>query len=183
MRGQSLAEVALAMPLFLLLTLGVADGGRAFYYQEAVVNATRQALDEAVTDVSGTTQPYAGAQACAAVGSTAQSVSKTAHVPWQTGDTSYLANIANAAAMESTTTGLPAGSKIAGSTITVTWHCKNGTAIGNSANGGITDPNNVASDSVEVQISYSFTLLTPMISRAFSGTPTIAADIQGRAQY
>jgi Flp pilus assembly protein TadG len=180
-------EIALAMPLFLMLTLGVADGGRAFYYEEAVVNATRQALDEAVSDVNGSTQPYAGAQACAAVGSTAQAVSKTAHVPYNSStdsSASYLQNIANAAALESSTTGLPAGSKIAGATITVTWHCKNGTAIGNSANGGTTDPNNVASDSVEVQISYSFTLLTPMVSRAFgSGTPTIAADIQGRALY
>ena len=183
-RGQSLVEMALAMPLFLTLTLGVADGGRAFYYQEAVVNATRQALREAVTDTNGVTQPYAGALACAAIGGTATAVSATAHVPWQTGDAVYLTTIANAAALESSTTGTAAGSKIAGATITVTWHCKSGTSIKNSTNGGTTDPNSLASDAVDVEIDYRFTLLTPLVSRVFgSGTPIIAADMVGRAEY
>src|SRR5260370_32744217 len=43
-RGQSLVEAALTMPLVIGLCLGIADGGRAFFYREAVTNATRQAL-------------------------------------------------------------------------------------------------------------------------------------------
>jgi Flp pilus assembly protein TadG len=182
-RGQSLVEIALTMPLFLVLTLGTADGGRAFYYRETVINATRQALREAVTDVNGVTQPYAGTLACASISSTPTAVAKTAHVPWQSGDTAYLTNIANAAALESSTTGAAAGSKISGATITVTWHCKNGVPI-NNAGATVTDPANVASDSVEVQISYSFSLLTPLVGRVFgSTTPTISADLMGRAEY
>src|SRR4029077_550071 len=49
-RGQSLTEFALLAPVLITLTLGVADGGRAFYYQEAAVNATRQAIRLAAHD-------------------------------------------------------------------------------------------------------------------------------------
>jgi Flp pilus assembly protein TadG len=182
--GQSLVEIALAMPLFTGLTLGVADGGRAFYYNEAVVNAARQALREAVTDTNGLVQPYAGALTCVSIGSTATAVSATAHIPWQVGDTASLSTIADVAALESSSGGTAAGSRIAGATITVTWHCKSGTSIANAANGGVTDPSNVASDAVEVRISYNFTLLTPLVGRMFgSGSPTIAADVVGRAEY
>jgi Flp pilus assembly protein TadG len=39
--GQSLVEVALALPLLLLVLLGLADLGRAFYYTTAVAAAAR----------------------------------------------------------------------------------------------------------------------------------------------
>jgi Flp pilus assembly protein TadG len=172
------------MPLFLALTLGTADGGRAFYYSEAVTNAARQALREASADMNGTTQPYAGAQACVGTGSTATAVSEQAHVPWQTGDWTYLQNIATAAALESSSNGTPAGSKIAGATLTVTWHCENGAPIDNETNGGNTNPASLGSDAVGVRISYNFTLLTPLVGRLFgSGTPVISAAIVGRVEY
>lgn len=165
------------MPLFLGLTLGTADGGRAFYYREAVTNAARQALRVVATDNGNGS---AGNQACAGTGK----VVRTAHVPWQTGDPAYLAGIANVAALESSVTGAPAGSRIAGSTITVTWHCRSALAVTNSTNGGVTDPNNTASDAVEVRISYSMTLLTPLAGRLFgTGAPVISADVIGRAEY
>ncbi|MGH2471847.1 MAG: TadE/TadG family type IV pilus assembly protein [Candidatus Limnocylindria bacterium] len=40
-RGQSLVEFALALPVLLLLLLGLADLGRAFYYTSAIANAAR----------------------------------------------------------------------------------------------------------------------------------------------
>src|SRR5467141_2425746 len=49
MRGQSLVETAITLPVVLLLALGVTDIGRAFYYREAVTNSTRQALRVAVS--------------------------------------------------------------------------------------------------------------------------------------
>src|SRR5260370_14246789 len=49
MRGQSLVETAITLPVILLLALGVTDIGRAFYYREAVGNSVRQALRVAVS--------------------------------------------------------------------------------------------------------------------------------------
>jgi len=49
LRGQSLVEVAISLPVLLLLALGVTDIGRAFYYREAVTNSARQALRIAVS--------------------------------------------------------------------------------------------------------------------------------------
>ncbi|CAN5263079.1 hypothetical protein BH18CHL2_BH18CHL2_03640 [soil metagenome] len=40
--GQSLVEIALVMPLLLLMILGLADLGRAFYYTTAITNAARE---------------------------------------------------------------------------------------------------------------------------------------------
>jgi Flp pilus assembly protein TadG len=40
--GQSLVEIALALPLLLLILVGLADLGRAFYYTTAVASAARQ---------------------------------------------------------------------------------------------------------------------------------------------
>jgi hypothetical protein len=165
-----------------MLTLGTADGGRAFYYREAVTNAARQALREAVSDSSNGTQPYAGNQAC--TGTSSGAVSKTAHIPWQSGDASYLATVANAAALESSGDGTLGGSKISGALLTVTWHCLSGAAITNGTNGGTTDPGNLASDAVKVQISYTFNLLTPLVSNLFgSSHPVIGASAFGRAEY
>lgn len=48
-RGQSLVEAAVTLPFILFLALAVIDIGRAFYYREAVSNATRQALRAAVS--------------------------------------------------------------------------------------------------------------------------------------
>jgi Flp pilus assembly protein TadG len=39
--GQSLVEFALALPLLLVVLLGLADFGRAFYYTTAIANAAR----------------------------------------------------------------------------------------------------------------------------------------------
>lgn len=39
--GQSMVEIALLLPVLLMLVLGALDLGRAFYYASAVANATR----------------------------------------------------------------------------------------------------------------------------------------------
>jgi Flp pilus assembly protein TadG len=177
-RGQSLIELALAMPMFLGLTLGTADGGRAFYYREAVTNAARQALRTAALDSTD------GNTSCAAIGATATPVSRSAHIPWQTGDWAGLTSIATAAGLESSSNGTATGSKISGATMTVTWHCLNGNAIANAQNGGTTDPSLAGSDAIEVAVSYNLTLLTPLAGRLFgTGTPVISADVRGRAEY
>jgi Flp pilus assembly protein TadG len=65
--GQSLVEVALALPLLLLILLGLADLGRAFYYTTAVASAARQGA----AYVAATASPdptVLKAKACAATG-------------------------------------------------------------------------------------------------------------------
>jgi Flp pilus assembly protein TadG len=42
-RGQSLVEIALAMPLLLITLLGMVDAGRAYLYSTAVTSAAREA--------------------------------------------------------------------------------------------------------------------------------------------
>jgi len=51
-RGQSLVEVALAMPFLLLILLGIADLGRAFYYTVTISGAAREAAAFAVMNPS-----------------------------------------------------------------------------------------------------------------------------------
>jgi Flp pilus assembly protein TadG len=49
-RGQSLIEVALLMPLLLLIVLGIVDVGRAFAVKGAATNAAREAAQYAARD-------------------------------------------------------------------------------------------------------------------------------------
>lgn len=65
--GQSLVELALALPLLLLILIGLADFGRAFYYTSAVASAAR----EGAAYVAATGSPDALVlknKACAATG-------------------------------------------------------------------------------------------------------------------
>src|SRR5947207_15951513 len=65
--GQSLVEVALALPLLLLILIGLADLGRAFYYTTAVASAARQGA----AYVAATTSPVPATltqKACFATG-------------------------------------------------------------------------------------------------------------------
>lgn len=65
--GQSLVEIALALPILLLVLLGLADLGRAFYYTTAVASAARQGA----AYVAATASPDASLltqKACAATG-------------------------------------------------------------------------------------------------------------------
>jgi Flp pilus assembly protein TadG len=172
-RGQSLVELALALPVVLLLGLAVADVGRAFYYHEAVSNAARQALRIAVLDV----QQATGNTACAGGGSSA-SLSTT--IPPLSGNA--LSTIGNEVALESTSTGTPAASAIYGATLTVTWHCASNLAITN-ASATATDPSSTGSEAIEVQITYPMPLITPFLANFVASPIVINADVQGRSQY
>lgn len=54
-RGQSLVELALALPLLLILLLGMVDVGRAYIYTTALTNAAREGAYYAVTTNGATT--------------------------------------------------------------------------------------------------------------------------------
>ncbi|HAF10804.1 MAG TPA: hypothetical protein DCK98_12090 [Chloroflexi bacterium] len=66
--GQSLVEVALALPLLLLILLGVADLGRAFYYTTAVASAARQGAAYVAAASPPISSSTLKAKACAATG-------------------------------------------------------------------------------------------------------------------
>src|ERR1700681_3811108 len=93
-RGQSLVEAAITLPVVLLLGLGVTDIGRAFYYREAVTNATRQALRLAVSP----TQQAPANPFCASAGPGPVAVTVNTTLP--PGATS-ITSIANLASLES----------------------------------------------------------------------------------
>ena len=66
--GQSLVEVALALPLLLLILIGLADLGRAFYYTTAVASAARQGAAYVAATAPPINATTLKAKACAATG-------------------------------------------------------------------------------------------------------------------
>jgi Flp pilus assembly protein TadG len=65
--GQSLIEVALALPLLIVLLLGLADGARAFYFAGIVTNAAREGVNYAARNANAT-QAQVTQRACDATG-------------------------------------------------------------------------------------------------------------------
>lgn len=73
--GQSLVEFALVMPLLLVIVLGVADLGRAYYYTSAIANAARVGAAYAAANGPSTTAASVVAKACNETGFVAYSAS------------------------------------------------------------------------------------------------------------
>ncbi|MDQ6885022.1 MAG: pilus assembly protein [Candidatus Dormibacteraeota bacterium] len=172
-RGQSLAELALALPVILILGLGIADIGRGYYYREAVANAARQAMRIAVLQP----QQATGDTACAGGGASATS---TTTLP--PASANPLATIGNEASLESTSTGTPAGTSISGATMTVTWHCASNLALTNTT-ATSTDPTNTGAAAIEITINYPMPLITPFLGNFVASPLPIKADLYARAQY
>src|SRR5665213_100842 len=172
--GQSLVEVAITLPVLLLLALGVTDIGRAFYYRDAVTNSTRQALRVAVSPAQQATADAV----CAGVGGPA-AVTVTASIP---AGASAIATIANNASFESSSNGAPSGSVITGATVSVTFHCLAGAAVTNATSNGA-GPLDPGSDSVAVKITYSFAVITPLLWPVIGTSFPITVSSYERAEY
>jgi len=69
-KGQGLVELALVLPLLLLILLGIADLGRAFYYTVMITGAAREAAAYAAGNPSADAAAIAQ-HACNASGLTA----------------------------------------------------------------------------------------------------------------
>ena len=174
-RGQSLVEAAITLPVLLLLALGVTDLGRAFYYREAVTNSVRQALRIAVSQY----QQGTADSICAGTGSGPLSVTVTSAIPPAGG---AIATIANQAALESSSNGTPAGSVIAGSTLSVTFHCLNGAAVTNATSDGLS-PASPGSDSVTATITDHMAVVTPLLWPLSGTALPIAVTSAERSEY
>ena len=155
MRGQSLVEAAITLPVVLLLALGVTDIGRGFYYREAVTNSVRQALRMAVSSYQQSTAN----NICSGTGSGPLAVTVVSAIPPSGG---AIVTIANQAALESSSNGTPAGSVLAGATLSVTFHCLNGAAVTNATSNG-SGPSNPGSDSVTASITNRMSVITPLL--------------------
>lgn len=173
-RGQSLVETALTLPIVLLLALGVTDLGRSFYYREAVTNSARQALRMAVSSYQ---QGTANSQ-CAGTGGGPLAVSVTSTLP--SGGT--LTTIVNQAAIESSTNGTPAGSVISGASITVTFHCLNGSAVTNATGNG-NGPSDPGSDSITATITYHMSIVTLLMVTFTGPSVPITVTTSQRVEY
>jgi Flp pilus assembly protein TadG len=79
--GQSLIEVALALPVLLILLLGIADGARAYYYAGVVANGAREGANYAARHETATvaqvTQRACDATGMAAFGSSCPGLTVT----------------------------------------------------------------------------------------------------------
>jgi Flp pilus assembly protein TadG len=79
--GQSLIEVALALPVLLILLLGIADGARAYYYAGVVANSAREGANYAARHETATvaqvTQRACDATGMAAFGSSCPGLTVT----------------------------------------------------------------------------------------------------------
>jgi len=168
--GQSLVEFAFALPVLLLLLLGIIDLGRAFYIREQVSDAARAGLR---TALAASEQGTANA-ACGSGGRVTVTLPASG---------SPIGRIADAAAIADSPTGAAADTKLAGATLTVTWHCTAGVAVTNATNGGITDPVDARSDSVDVVVQYPLALLFPVVEQMAGPSVTVAAHEIGRVEY
>ena len=174
-RGQSLVEAAITLPIVLLLALGVTDLGRAFYYREAVTNSVRQSLRMAVSSY----QQGTANSVCASTSGGPVAVTVTSAVPPSGGQ---IVSIANQAALESSKDGTPAGSVIAGATISVTFHCLNGAAMTNATGNG-NGPSDPGSDSITATITKQMSVITPVLWPLTGGSYPLRVTSSQRVEY
>ncbi len=168
-------EAAITLPIVLLLALGVTDLGRSFYYREAVTNSVRQALRIAVSSYQHSTAD----NVCAGTGSGPVAVAVTSSLPPAGGP---IATIANQAALESSKDGTPAGSVIAGATLSVTFHCLNGAAVTNATSNG-NGPTDPGSDSITATIAQPMSVVTPLLWPMTGGSFPIKVTSSERSEY
>jgi hypothetical protein len=163
------------MPVLLLLALGVTDIGRSFYYRESVANSVRQALRMAVSSYQHSTAD----SVCSGTAGGPVAVTVTSSVPAAGG---AIPTIANQAALESSRDGTPAGSVIAGATISVTFHCLNGAAITNATGNG-RGPSDPGSDSITATIVSPMSVVTPLLWPLTGSTFPIRVTSSQRVEY
>lgn len=168
-------EAAITLPVVLLLALGVTDLGRAFYFREATTNSVRQALRIAVS----TYQQSTANTICAGTGGGPLTVTVVSAIPPSGGG---ITTIANQAALESSSNGTPAGSAIAGATLTMTFHCLNGAAITNATSNGL-GPSSAGSDSVTATITDRMSVITPLLWPVTGTSYPITVTSFQRSEY
>ena len=163
--GQSLVEMAMALPLLALLTFGLLDFGRAYFFQVSVTNAAREGARVAILNI------YTGPLSLSCSTSNGY-----ATCPIQT-DTA----IVNAVNAELTYSG------IAPKSITIcpphdstmsTAGCPDASnRVSNWAAGTPTNYN------VTVNVKYDYQLYTPLMQQLVGNPVTMSVSVQMRTNY
>ena len=162
-RGQSMVELALILPTLILMTLGMVDYGRAYYFQVAITNAAREGARTGIVNIylgprvpTCTTSPYA-------------------FCPVQTDD-----NIRQAVQSELSGTGIvvPASNvRICPPYSIVDPACpSNETRVGDYNNA-------VKTYDITVKVSYQFQLYTPLLQNLVGNPLTINPGVSMRTDY
>jgi Flp pilus assembly protein TadG len=163
-RGQSLVETALVLPVLALLTFGLLDFGRAYYFQVAITNAAREGARTGILNIyTGPSTP------------TCSTSNSYATCPVQTD-----AAIVNAVNAELQGTG------IALQSITIcpphdstssTTGCPNTNNRADLWNAGTTNYY------VTVKTTYNFTLFTPLLQNLVGNPVAMSVSVQMRTNY
>lgn len=159
--GQALVEMTLLLPLMFLLTFGLLDYGRAYYYQVAITNAAREGTRTAILNI------YIGPQTPSCSAS-----------PWPYCPVQVDSAIVNAVNTELANTGITPSSILV---------CPphDGSAAGcpttdtrvNNYNTSVTNYN------VTVTVKYPFTLYTPLFQNLVGSPITMSATVLMRTNY
>lgn len=162
--GQSLVEMALVLPILTVLTFGLVDFGRAYFFQVSVTNAAREGSRVGILNI------YTGPQTPSC--STSNSY---ATCPVQT-DTAIITGVTN----ELTYSGITPTS------VTV---CPPHDSTGSTA--GCADSSNRVQDwvggttnyYVTVNVKYDFQLYTPLMQQLVGNPIHMSVSVQMRTNY
>jgi hypothetical protein len=170
-RGQTLVEVALALPIFMLLLAGVLDGGKLVYTNSALSQAAREGARLAATEAAWISVPGA---ACVSDPSGVTDARPGAHV-CPPDVATFKAHIVDAVHRMTVALGPISNVHLscnagdgADPTPTGDWTEVSG---GNGCHDGSGNPISSTGDLVSVRVEYTYQPFTPIISSAIGSVP------------
>jgi len=173
--GQSLVETALVIPVLALLTFGLLDFGRAYYFQVAVTNAAREGSRTGILNV------YTGPQSLSCSSSNSYATCPIQSDPAIVN--AVTAELANTSITPSSVTICPPHD----STLLNTWYP--GTGWTSTTRCPNTDDrvslwlDGTANYYINVNVRYSFQLYTPLLQNLLGNPVPMSVSVQMRTNY
>src|SRR2546428_4422197 len=163
-RGQSLVETALVIPVLAVLTFGLLDFGRAYYFQVAITNAAREGARTAILNI------YTGPQTPSCT-----SLDNYATCPVQAD-----ATIVNAVNAELQNTGIAPNS-----VIICPPHDSSSSTTGcpTTADRVTTWMAGTTNYYITVNVTYNFQLYTPLLQNLVGNPVLMSVTVQMRTNY
>jgi hypothetical protein len=165
--GQSLVEMAMVMPVLALLTFGLVDFGRAYYFQVSVTNAAREGARSGILNIyTGPKSPTCGTS------------DSYATCPVQAD--AAIVNAVNAELLYSAIT--PKSVTICpphDSTVSTAGCPDSSNRVDKWNSGQATNQNYY----ITVNVKYDFTLYTPLMQQLVGNPITMSVSVQMRTDY